>query len=202
MKISKVRPTINSALDYYLMYSNMFNRATEKRYTREQQEDLRQDWYRVLEKSAEKYDKTKGATLSSWLFTATKYFLHQIQHRLAKRYAFTPKAEITNPETKEVVDTFEDIISSDEDTESITDYTLRNDLILYYLKYLTEKQRKVICMYFGLCGYASHSTPELAKIFGTSHQNINQHIKFALKKLEKLMTRDKIDFKNFIIIGE
>ena len=65
-------------------------------------------------------------------------------------------------------------------------------------KTLTEKEQKVINLYFGLDGESTHTLQELSDIFKVSKERIRQILKRALSKMRKEAKTKKIKFYDML----
>ena len=63
---------------------------------------------------------------------------------------------------------------------------------------LTEKERKIIDMYFGLNGNNSYTLTEIGSMLGISRERIRQIKNGALKKMKKYSNRNKFEAEDYI----
>ena len=62
------------------------------------------------------------------------------------------------------------------------EYSIINEDINFLLKNLTERQRKIICMYYGFCGNSPTSLKEVAEIFSITENQVRNILRNIFRK--------------------
>ena len=78
-----------------------------------------------------------------------------------------------------------DFISDTTDVFEETSNKIRDERICETLNELTDKERDIICLRFGLNGEYAHTLAEVGKIYNLSRERIRQIQNKAMKKLRK-----------------
>ena len=63
---------------------------------------------------------------------------------------------------------------------------------------MTEKERKILDMYFGLNGNNSHTLTEIGKMLGISRERIRQIKNNALEKMKNCSNRNNFEAEDYI----
>lgn len=81
-------------------------------------------------------------------------------------------------------DMFQDTLEMfDEIDQSIDDAIILEEVYDFIQNELTPTQRKVLTLFFGVCGEMRMNITEIAKFFGLSKGNVHYHLKQAILKL-------------------
>ena len=84
--------------------------------------------------------------------------------------------------------TYIDVISSEDDIAEIVDRKMKTAKMLSYIEtLLTERERQIIILRYGLGNTAQHAQREVAAILGISRSYVSRIEKCALEKLKKAL---------------
>lgn len=83
--------------------------------------------------------------------------------------------------------------TADPDSTSFADELATKDIIRDALSCLSDRDREIITLRFGLNGGKEMSRDELANLFGTTPNNITKRVTASLSKMQKHLTRDERD---------
>ena len=84
--------------------------------------------------------------------------------------------------------TYIDVISSEDDIAEIVDRKIKTAKMLSYIEtLLTERERQIIILRYGLGNTAQHAQREVAAILGISRSYVSRIEKCALEKLKKAL---------------
>lgn len=74
---------------------------------------------------------------------------------------------------------------------------IRQERVSEILNMVTEKERKMLCLRFGLNGYRPHTLEEMAKRFRITRERVRQIMVVAMKKLRKALLLKNLTYGEF-----
>ena len=139
-------------------------------------------------KAANSFDEKKGYTFSTYATFCIRNEILMYRRKRTNKVninAISLNTPIYENGESEIV--LEDTLKSDEDIEKTILDKEQNILLYESIEKLDEKEKLIICHYYGLLGYGNISRDQLSKDLGISLSYISRIKNRALKKLKRMM---------------
>lgn len=170
----------------YMPKATIIAKRLKKTLFYEDFDDLQSDGYMGIIKAIDNFDSSKVNKFNSYL--ATRIYcsiIDGVRHRNHYRKHLKNVNMFKFVSIEDNEQEIEKMIAK-ENVEDIVDVIFHAELIKNGIKVLSEKNRKIIWLYF----FTDLTQSEIGAFFGTSSSNINQRITRSLKKMKKELNHE------------